>query len=167
MAYERLSPYYRHNSGRPENDPVALIRMVLLQHPFGIPSLRQTHREIQVNLAYRRFLGYGLLAEISHLATVSYAFCRRFPDKPSGGIFGHIFNKVRNHRMVDPRTIFMDGVARDKVYDTATGVRFVTMETPWIAKKAVSGTSRMRRKNPPCALYTPRRLGRRHAMGQA
>ena len=46
MAYERLSPYYRHNSGRPENDPVALIRMVLLQHPFGIPSLRQTHGEI-------------------------------------------------------------------------------------------------------------------------
>ncbi len=39
--YERLSPYYRHNSGRPENDPVALIRMVLLQHPFGIPFLRK------------------------------------------------------------------------------------------------------------------------------
>ena len=98
---------------------------------------------------------------------MSHAFCRRFPDKPSGGIFGHILNKVRNHRMVDPRTIFMDGMARDKVYDTATGVRFVTMVTPWIAKKAVSGSWRMRRKNPPWALYTPRGLGRRHAMGQA
>ena len=111
-----------------------------------------------MNLAYRRFLGYGLLAEISHLATVSYAFCRRFPDKPSGGIFGHIFNKVRNHRMVDPRTIFMDGVARDKVHDTATGVRFVTMDadykTPWIAKKALSGSWRMRRRNLPCVIHT-------------
>ena len=41
--YERLSPYYRHNNGRPGTEPVVLIRMVLLQHPFGIPSLRQTH----------------------------------------------------------------------------------------------------------------------------
>ena len=59
--YERLDPYYNHNNGRPGTDPVVLIKMVLIQHLFGIPSLRQTHREIQVNLAYRWFLGYGLL----------------------------------------------------------------------------------------------------------
>ena len=48
-----------------------LIKMVLLQHLFGIPSLRQTHREIQVNNAYRWFLGYGLLEDIPHFATVA------------------------------------------------------------------------------------------------
>ena len=67
--YERLEPYYNHNNGRPGTDPVVLIKMVLIQHLFGIPSLRQTHREIQVNLAYRWFLGYGLLDEIPHFAT--------------------------------------------------------------------------------------------------
>ena len=51
--YERLAPYYCHDNGRPGTDPVVLIKMVLLQHLFGIPSLRQTYREIQVNLAYR------------------------------------------------------------------------------------------------------------------
>ena len=51
--YERLAPYYCHDNGRPGTDPVVLIKMVLLQHLFGIPSLRQTHREIRVNNAYR------------------------------------------------------------------------------------------------------------------
>ena len=51
--YERLSPYYCHDNGRPGTDPVVLIKMVLIQHLFGIPSLRQTHREITVNIAYR------------------------------------------------------------------------------------------------------------------
>ena len=57
--YERLDPYYCHDNGRPGTDPVVLIKMVLIQHLFGIPSLRQTYREIQVNVAYRWFLGYG------------------------------------------------------------------------------------------------------------
>ena len=79
--YERIDPYYCHDNGRPGTDPVVLIKMVLIQHLFGIASLRQTYREIQVNVAYRWFLGYGLLDNIPHFATVSYAFCKRFPDE--------------------------------------------------------------------------------------
>ena len=107
--YERLDPYYCHDNGRPGTDPVVLIKMVLIQHLFGIPSLRQTHREIQVNLAYRWFLGYGLLDEIPHFATVSYAFCKRFPEELAAEIFEHILNKALNNRMVDPSVIFIDG----------------------------------------------------------
>ena len=107
--YERLEPYYCHDNGRPGIDPVVLIKMVLIQHLFGIPSLRQTNREILVNLAYRWFLGYGLLDEIPHFATVSYAFCKRFPAELTSEIFEHILNKALNNRMVDPSTIFIDG----------------------------------------------------------
>jgi len=107
--YARLEPYYCHDNGRPGTDPVVLIKMVLIQHLFGIPSLRQTHREIQVNMAYRWFLGYNLLEEIPHFATVSYAFCNRFPEELSEEIFAHILNKALNHRMVDPSMIFVDG----------------------------------------------------------
>ena len=107
--YERLDPYYCHDNGRPGTDPVVLIKMVLIQHLFGIPSLRQTYREIQVNVAYRWFLGYGLLDNIPHFATVSYAFCKRFPDELTGEIFEHILNKALNNRMLDPSAIFIDG----------------------------------------------------------
>ena len=51
--YALLSPYYCHDNGRPGIDPVVLIKMVLIQHLFGIASLRQTYREIQVNVAGR------------------------------------------------------------------------------------------------------------------
>ena len=72
--YERLSPYYCTDNGRPGTDPVVLIKMVLIQHLYGIPSLRQTHREIQMNMAYRWFLGYNLLEDIPHFATVIQRF---------------------------------------------------------------------------------------------
>ena len=107
--YERLDPYYCHNNGRPGTDPVVLIKMVLIQHLYGIPSLRQTYQRIQDTLSYRWFLGYGLLDTIPHFATVSYAFCKRFPEELTEEIFEHILNKALNHRMLDPAIVFMDG----------------------------------------------------------
>ena len=107
--YERLDPYYCHDNGRPGTDPVVLIKMVLIQHLYGISSLRQTYQRIQDTLSCRWFLGYGLLEEIPHFATVSYAFCKRFPEELTEEIFAHILNKALNHRMVDPKMIFMDG----------------------------------------------------------
>ena len=107
--YERLDPYYCHDNGRPGTDPVVLIKMVLIQHLFGIPSLRQTYREIKDTLSYRWFLGYNLLDNIPHFATVSYAFCKRFPEELAEEIFEHILNKAINNRMVDPNEIFIDG----------------------------------------------------------
>ena len=107
--YERLDPYYCHDNGRPGTDPVVLIKMVLIQHLYGIPSLRQTHQRIEDTLSYRWFLGYGLLEKIPHFATVSYAFCNRFPEELSQEIFEHILNKALNNRMVDPSMVFIDG----------------------------------------------------------
>lgn len=107
--YERLNPYYCHDNGRNGTDPVVLVKMVLIQHLFGIPSLRQTYQRIGDTLSYRWFLGYGLLDEIPHFATVSYAFCKRFPPELASEIFEHILNKMLNHRMVDPSVIFIDG----------------------------------------------------------
>lgn len=107
--YERLDPYYCHNNGRPGTDPVVLIKMVLIQHLYGTPSLRQTHQRIEDTLSYRWFLGYGLLEKIPHFATVSYAFCNRFPEELSQEIFEHILNKALNNHMVDPSMVFIDG----------------------------------------------------------
>lgn len=43
IAYERLRPYYCEDNGRPGIDPVVLIKMALLEHLYGLPSLWQTH----------------------------------------------------------------------------------------------------------------------------
>ena len=86
-----------------------LIKMLLIQHLFGIPSLRQTYQRIQDTLSYHWFLGYGLLDEIPHFAMVSYAFCKRFPEELTSEIFEHILNKASNNRMPDTSAIFIDG----------------------------------------------------------
>ena len=52
MDYEWLNkhlyPYYFRYNDRPGTDPVVLIKLVLIRHLFGIPSLGQTCREIRV-----------------------------------------------------------------------------------------------------------------------
>ena len=60
-------------------------------------------------MSYRWFLGYNLLEKIPHFATVSYAFCNRFPPELSAEIFEHMLNKALNNGMVDPSIIFIDG----------------------------------------------------------
>ena len=76
---ERLSPYYCADNGRPGTDPVVLIKMVLIQHLFGIASLRQTYQEIQSKYSIPLVLGIQSTGRDPHFATVSYAFCKRFP----------------------------------------------------------------------------------------
>lgn len=78
--YEKLKPYYCADNGRRGTDPVVLIKMVLIQHLYGIPSLRQSYQRVCDTISYRWFLGYGLLDTIPHFATVSYALSQRFPS---------------------------------------------------------------------------------------
>ena len=58
--YELTDELYCKDNGRPNVDSVVLFKMVLIQHLYGLNSLRRTHEEIQMNIAYRWFLGYSL-----------------------------------------------------------------------------------------------------------
>ena len=49
--HKRLKPYCCHDNGCPGTDPVVFVKTVLIE--YGIPSLRQSCREIQANAAYR------------------------------------------------------------------------------------------------------------------
>ncbi|WP_395152223.1 transposase [uncultured Allofournierella sp.] len=74
--YEFVENLYCEDNGRPSVDPVALFKIVLIQHIYGIPSLRRTMEEVSVNLAYRWFIRYTLNKAVSHFSTVSDAFGR-------------------------------------------------------------------------------------------
>ncbi|MBE6906383.1 MAG: transposase [Ruminococcaceae bacterium] len=56
-VYEMVEPLYSENNGRPSVDPVVLVKIVLIQHLNGLPSLRRTAKKIYLNTAYRWFLG--------------------------------------------------------------------------------------------------------------
>lgn len=54
-VYELVEDLYCEDNGRPSCDPVVLFKLVLIQHLFGIRSLRQTMKDAEVNVAYRWF----------------------------------------------------------------------------------------------------------------
>ena len=107
--YPMVEQYYCEDNGRPATDPVMLVKMVLIQHLFGIRSLRQTVKEIEVNLAYRWFLGLGIDIAVPHFATVSYAFATRFPSELSEQIFAWILEAAVSKKFVKADTVFIDG----------------------------------------------------------
>ena len=94
--YDFVSDLYSKDNGRPSVDPVVLVKMVLIQHLYGIPSLRRTCEEISMNVAYRWFLGYLMNEQIPHFSTVSYNFKHRFNEHVVESIFCWILNEI-NH----------------------------------------------------------------------
>ncbi|WP_040306537.1 transposase, partial [Caloramator australicus] len=71
FIYDLVKDMYCLDNGRPSIDPVVLIKIVLIQYMFGIKSMRQTIKEIETNVAYRWFLGFGLTDNIPHFSTFS------------------------------------------------------------------------------------------------
>jgi len=88
--------------------PVVLFKMVLIQHLYGIPSLRQTVREVDMNMAYRWFLGYNFSETIPHFATVSYAFCRRYDSEIVEAVFQWVLTEVERAGFLSPEVVFVD-----------------------------------------------------------
>lgn len=88
---EIVKDYYSLDKGRPSIDPVVLFKIVFIQFLFGIRSMRQTIKEINVNVAYRWFLGYGFTEEIPHFSTFGKNYVRRYKDTD---VFEQIFKQI-------------------------------------------------------------------------
>ena len=109
FIYDEVKDLYCDDFGRPSIDPVVLFKMVLIQYMFGIRSMRQTVKEIEVNLAYRWFLGFDFYDTVPHFCTFSKNYERRFKDTD---IFERIFNKILNEAVscgfVNASSVFID-----------------------------------------------------------
>ena len=107
--YEMVEPLYSEDNGRPSVDPVVLFKMVLIQHLYGLPSLRRTAEEVSANICYRWFLGYTLQEETPHFSTVSYNFRHRFTEDTVNQIFSWILEEVAEAGYLSPKAVFIDG----------------------------------------------------------
>uniref|UniRef100_UPI001CF94336 IS1182 family transposase n=1 Tax=Metabacillus niabensis TaxID=324854 RepID=UPI001CF94336 len=77
--------------GRPSIDPVILIKLTFIQYTFGIRSMRKTIDEVQTNMAYRWFLGYGFHEKVPHFSTFGKNYERRFKGTD---LFEQIFYRI-------------------------------------------------------------------------
>ena len=90
-------------------DPVMLIKIPFIQYLYGIKSMRQTIKEIEVNVAYRWFLGLDMLDPVPHVSTFGKNYTRRFKDTDLfEQIFSHILEQCMKFHLVDTSTVFVD-----------------------------------------------------------
>ena len=130
--YGMVEELYSEGNGRPSIDPVVLVKMTLIQHLYGLQSLRRTASEVSVNVAYRWFLGYGLREETPHFSTISYNFRHRFAKDTADRIFGWILNEIADAGYLTPSAVFIDGT---HIKASANNNKKIKEEIPAAAKR--------------------------------
>ena len=130
--YDMVEPLYCADNGRPSVDPVVLFKMVLIQHLYGLGSLRRTAEEVSFNVAYRWFLGYRLQEDTPHFSTISYNFRHRFTSETVDQIFGWILMEMVEAGYVAPGVVFVDGT---HIKANANTKKVVQKEVPVAAKR--------------------------------
>ena len=109
FIYDLVRDTYSDGMGRPSIDPVTLIKIPLIQYLYGIKSMRQTIKEIEVNMAYRWFLGLEMYDPVPHFSTFGKNYTRRFKDTDLfEQIFANILEDCYKWKFVDPTEVFVD-----------------------------------------------------------
>ena len=130
--YGMVEPLYCQDNGRPSVDPVVLFKMVLIQHLYGLTSLRRTAGEVSLNVAYRWFLGYRIQEETPHFSTISYNFRHRFTTETVNQIFDWILEEIAEAGYLSPGAVFVDGT---HIKANANIKKVVKEEVPAAAKR--------------------------------
>ena len=130
--YDMVEPLYCADNGRPSVDPVVLFKMVLIQHQYGLGSLRRTAEEVSFHVAYRWFSGYHLQEDTPHFSTVSYNFRHRFTAETVDQIFNWILSEMVEAGYVAPGVVFVDST---HIKANANTKKVVKKEVPVAAKR--------------------------------
>lgn len=95
--------------GRPSIDPVILIKLTFIQYTFGIRSMRKTIEEVETNMAYRWFLGFGFHDKVPHFSTFGKNYERRFKNTDLfEQIFYRILKNAADKKLISPEHVFID-----------------------------------------------------------
>lgn len=90
FIYDRVAHLYS-KVGKPSIDPVIIVKVLLLGYFYSIFSERKLMSEIQVNIAYRWFLGIDLDEAVPNHSTLSQLRRRKFNGS---SLFEDIFNEI-------------------------------------------------------------------------
>jgi len=109
FIYDEVRELYCLDNGRPGIDPVMLIKYLLVGYLYGIESERRIEQEIQVNMAYRWFLGLDIGERVPDHSTISQNRRRRFHGER---VFRRVFERVlwicMEKGLVDGKLILTD-----------------------------------------------------------
>lgn len=108
FIYELVKDLYS-KQGRPGIDPIILFKMLCINIIFGYNSMRRTCREIEMNAAYRWFLGLSFFEPVPNYSTWSQNYIRRYGDSEVfDQIFEHVLQCLEDNGLLDLETLFGD-----------------------------------------------------------
>jgi transposase len=109
FIYDEVKDLYSPDFGRPSIDPVVLFKIPMLQYLFGIRTMRQTIKEIEVNVSYRWYLGLDFHEAVPHFTTFGKNYMRRFAGTDIfERIFARILQEAVDAGFVDASAVIMD-----------------------------------------------------------
>ena len=109
-----------------------LIKIQLIQCLYGIRSMRQTIKDIEVNVAYRWFPGLSMLDSVPHFTTFGKNYTRRFKGTDLyEKIFERILEECFSCGFVDDSTVFIDAT---HIKAAANNRKFIKKEAEWTAR---------------------------------
>ena len=120
FVHDVVRDRYCQDNGRPSIDPEVVIRLFLIQAMAGIVHVRELMREVQVNLAYRWFIGYRLDERLPDHSTLSKAL-DRFGDELFNEVFEQSIAQCKQSGLIEGRVLHVDAttiradIDRDRV----------------------------------------------------
>ncbi len=125
FVYDKVAELYS-NTGRRSIDPVVIVKMMLLGYLYGIDSERRLEQDVQVNIAYRWFLGIDLDEPVPDHSTFSQLRRRKFNGTTLfEDIFEQIVRLCIEKGLITGKLLLTDSThvranARNDLYETIT-----------------------------------------------
>ncbi len=107
FVHDAVRDRYCRDNGRPSVDPEVIIRLFLIQALEGIVHVRELMRQVQVNLAYRWFIGYELDEPLPDHSTLSRALSR-FGDEVFNELFRRSITSCQSSGLIDGKVLHID-----------------------------------------------------------
>jgi len=107
FIHEAVRERYCQDNGRPSIDPEVIIRLFLIQAIEGIPHVRDLMRQVQVNLAYRWFIGYELDEKLPDHSTLSRVL-DRFGDEVFNDLFKQSIAQCKASGLIEGKILHVD-----------------------------------------------------------
>jgi len=137
FIYDEVRELYCENNGRRSTDPVVLVKYLLVGYLYGIESERRIEQEIQVNNAYRWFLGLDIGERVPDHSTISQNRRRRFNGE---NLYRRLFERVlmmcMEKGLLDGKLILTDSTHVKANASRKTEYRIVVeKETAWYMER--------------------------------
>jgi len=107
FIHEAVREHYCQDNGRPSIDPEVVIRLFLLQAIEGIAHVRDLMRQVQVNLAYRWFIGYDIDEKLPDHSTLSRAL-DRFGVEVFDALFEQSIAQCKAKGLIEGKVLHVD-----------------------------------------------------------